>query len=383
MPPSTSSARRRPKDSVQRRVCVGLALTLGALSGVAFAVQDRRDGPPSLTPATAAAAASHRAFTGHHHADISRSGSAVSGRTAEEGGIRYEAYRRPDPTLPAVQRGAVKRFRIDVLEHRTKVSATQPPLRVWSFGVNGRFMRGTGVSAPIVVNQGDKVQLTFVNGADAAMGVDAPHSLDVHAAEVAPAPDFKTIAPGSTWHYSFVARTPGVFMYHCATAPMLLHLGAGMVGMFVVKPHNLARVDRELWLVEQEYYLGHRPGQDPDYNKMMNERPDVIAFNGYADQYVDHPIAVKRGEKIRIYLLNPGPSHVASFHIIGAVFDKTRSEGVTGGPAQVLALAPSTGGTVDFTLKQNGSYTFLDHNFAMMEKGAMGVLATEGAARRG
>jgi nitrite reductase (NO-forming) len=295
--------------------------------------------------------------------------------------VRYEAYRRPDPTLPAVPAGRVKRFRVDVLMHRTKVAADQPPLRVWSFGVNGRFMRGTGVSPPMVVEQGDRVDVTFVNGASAAMHVDMPHSLDMHAAEIAPNVAFKTIAPGATTHYSFVARTPGVFMYHCATEPMVWHLGSGMVGMFVVKPRHLPKVDRELWLVQQEYFLPHTPGADADYAKMTAERPDVIAFNGYADQYVKHPIHVRAGERIRMYVLNPGPTHTSSFHVIGAVFDRMRSEGVAGGPAQVMALAPSTGGYVDFRLRGEGAFPFVDHNFASMAKGAMGALVTAHAPR--
>ena len=295
--------------------------------------------------------------------------------------VAYEAYRRPDATLPAVPAGRVKRFRVDVLMHRTKVAPDQPPLRVWSFGVNGRFMRGTGVSPPMVVEQGDTVDVTFVNGSGRAMHVNMPHSLDMHAEEAAPNVAFKTIPPGATTHERFVARNPGVFMYHCATEPMVYHLGAGMAGMFVVKPRHLPKVDRELWLVQQEYFLGTTPGADPDYDKMVAEKPDVIAFNGYADQYMEHPIHVRAGERIRVYLLNPGPTHTSSFHVIGAVFDRTRSEGVTGGPAQVLTLAPSTGGWVDFTLRAEGAFPFVDHNFASMTKGAMGAMVTAHAPR--
>jgi nitrite reductase (NO-forming) len=165
-------------------------------------------------------------------------------------------------------------------------------------------------------------------------------------------------------------------MYHCATEPMVWHLGAGMVGMFVVKPRDLPRVDRELWLVQQEYFLPRAPGADPDYTKMLAERPDVIAFNGYADQYTRHPIRVRAGERIRIYVLNPGPTHTSSFHVIGAIFDRTQTEGVRGGPAQVMTLAPSTGGYVDLTLRQEGAFPFVDHNFASMARGAMGALVT-------
>jgi nitrite reductase (NO-forming) len=315
-------------------------------------------------------------------ADARHETPAVSApRYAREHGVRYEAYQRPDPTLPAAAPGPVKRFRVDVLMHRTKVADDRPPMRVWSFGVDGRFMRGTGVSPPMVVNQGDRVDITFVNGGSAATHVDMPHSLDIHAARVPPNIAFKTIAPGATWHYRFVARDPGVFMYHCATEPMVWHLGSGMVGMFVVKPRNLPKVDRELWLVQQEYYAGHRAGADGDYTKMLDEHPDVIAFNGYANQYMEHPIRVRAGERIRMYVLNPGPSHMSSFHVIGAIFDRTWSEGDSGGPAQVLSLPPSTGGYVDFTLPQDGAYPFVDHNFASMAKGAMGMLLTEHAPK--
>jgi len=295
--------------------------------------------------------------------------------------VAYERYHRPDPTLPAVPVGRVKRFRVDVLMHSTKVAADHPPLRVWSFGVNGRLMRGTGVSPPMVVEQGDTVDVTFVNGSSAAMHVTMPHSLDLHAAEVPPNVAFKTIAPGARTHVRFVARNPGVFMYHCASAPMVYHLGAGMAGMFVVKPRNLPKADRELWLVQQEYFLGKTPGADPSYDKMLAEKPDVIAFNGYADQYMEHPIHVRAGERIRMYVLNPGPTHTSSFHVIGAIFDRFSSEGVTGGPAQVMTLAPSTGGWVDFTLRGEGAFPFVDHNFASMAKGAMGAMLTARAPR--
>jgi nitrite reductase (NO-forming) len=357
-----------------RKVCVGLALAVavavavGGLTSVGRASRPRTG--EKLTAGVPRSA--HRA---RGHVAGARATALVPGsRHALEDGVRYETYQRPDPTLPAVPAGRVKRFRVDVLMHETKVADNAAPLRVWSFGVNGRFMRGNGASPPIVVNQGDRVEVTFVNGANAAMDVDMGHSLDIHAAEVDPTRAFKTIPAGARWRYRFTARTPGVYMYHCATEPMVWHLGAGMAGMFLVKPRRLPKVDRELWLVQQEYYLPAQPGADPDYAKMAAEHPDVMAFNGYANQYVEHPIRVTRGERIRIYLLNPGPSHVSSFHIIGGVFDITRSEGVTGGPAQVLSLAPAAGGSVDFTLKHTGDYAFVDHNFASMQKGAMGVI---------
>jgi nitrite reductase (NO-forming) len=355
--PAPAGRRRRP---TARGAVIALALAIGTVSSVAWAIALHRPhdgaGPPAARGAAPAV----------HHA-------------AAEASVRYERYRRPDPSLPAVAPGRVKRFTVDVLMHRTRVAPDKPPLRVWSFGVNGRFMRGTGVSPPMVVDQGDTVDITFRNGSSAAMHVDMPHSLDVHAAQVAPNVAFKTIAPGATHRYRFVASDPGVFMYHCATEPMVWHLGSGMVGMFVVRPRHMPKVDRELWLVQQEYFLGQTPGGDADYGKMLAERPDVVAFNGYADQYARHPIHVRAGQRIRMYVLNPGPTHTSSFHVIGAIFDRMHTEGVRGGPAQVMTLAPSTGGYVDFTLRKDGAYPFVDHNFASMAKGAMGTLVTDHA----
>jgi nitrite reductase (NO-forming) len=291
-----------------------------------------------------------------------------------------EEYKRPDPTLPAIPAGDVKKFRLDVYEHVTKVSKGTPATRVWSYAVNGKFNRGTGVSEPMVVTQGDKVEITLVNGGSKQMDVRMPHSIDYHSSEVAPNDAFRTIDPGETHRFGFVAKHAGVFMYHCATDPVLMHTGAGMVGMMVVKPKNLAPVDRELWMTQQEFYIGEE-GQDADPAKMAEKDPDVLTFNGYAEQYKDHPVVVKRGETVRMYVLNAGPSIWSAFHVIGTVFDTTRVEGVTGHGAQTINLAPSQGGWVEFTLDEEGTYPFVTHAFGDMVKGAIGVLATENAPK--
>ena len=164
----------------------------------------------------------------------------------------------------------MKTFKVDVYQHVTQVSKDLAPTEVWSFAVNGVYHRGTGVSAPMVVTEGDTVDFTLVNGSDQSMKVDLPHSLDFHSAEVNPGKRYADLAPGKSMHYRFKAEHPGVFMYHCATQPVLMHTGAGMVGMFVVKPKNLAPVDKELWITQQEYYIG-KPGQDADMAKMAGQ----------------------------------------------------------------------------------------------------------------
>jgi len=212
------------------------------------------------------------------------------------------------------------------------------------------------------------------------MKVNMPHSLDFHSAEVNPGTHYGDLAPGKSMHYRFVAKHPGVFMYHCATQPVLMHTGAGMVGMFVVKPKGLAPVDKELWMTQQEFYLG-KPGGPADMAKMEAKKPDVIAFNGFANQYKDNPISVRRGEKVRVYVLNAGPSIWSAFHVIGTVFDRTVIEGQAGHDAQTINLAPSQGGWVEFTLDEEGTYPFVTHAFGDMVKGALGVLKTPNAPK--
>lgn len=294
--------------------------------------------------------------------------------------VKFEPYKSVDPTLPAVSSAAHKTFKVDVAEHVTKVADNLPPTKVWSYWINGKKYPGTGASTPMVVNQGDKVTIKLNNGAGTSMKVAFPHSIDYHSSEIAPNKAFKSIAPGETHEFTFNADHPGVFMYHCATDPVLMHTGAGMVGMMIVKPKNLAPVDKELWITQQEFYIG-KPGLDADFVKMQKKQPDVIAFNGYGAQYKSNPITVKKGEKIRMFVMNAGPSIWSGFHVIGTVFDKTVVEGVVGHDAQTINLAPSQGGYVEFTLDQEGNYPFVTHAFGDMVKGAVGVLRTENAPK--
>lgn len=289
-----------------------------------------------------------------------------------------EQYERPDPTLPDPPKGAVKRFTIDTSERITRVSDEKPGLRVWSYGVNGRFLTGTGGSPPIVVDQGDEVEITLKNGSSEAMQVHFPHSFDTHAAEVSPQKAYRSIEPGEQLRFSFPAKHAGVFLYHCGTKPVLRHVGAGMAGAMIVRPRGLKPVDRELWISQQEFYLG-KPNGDASVEKMVAKRPDVITFNGFASQYLKKPIPVKRGERIRIWVVNAGPSLPSYFHVIGSVFDRVWSEGDTRNSAQTLSLGPAEGGFVELTLDAEGTFPFVTHSFGDMVRGAIGALQTANA----
>jgi nitrite reductase (NO-forming) len=352
-------------DDDRHRLVGLLSLLAVVVSAFAFA---GRSGPGATTTvvkrATAAAPAA----------------AAKAPTLAQAKGVAFEKYEKVDPTLPAVPAGEVKRFKVDVLQHVTQVDPQLAPTEAWSYAVNGKTYRGTAASPPIVVEQGDKVQVTFVNGSTKSMGVTMPHSIDFHSAEVAPNKNYIDVAAGKKLTISFVAKHPGVFMYHCATQPVLMHTSAGMMGMMVVKPRNLPPVDKELWLTQEEFYLG-APGKSADMAKMSAETPDVMAFNGYANQYKTNPITVRRGERIRMYVLDAGPSKWSAFHVIGTVFDRTYVEGVVGHDSQTVSFAPSQGGWVEFTLDQEGNFPFVTHAFGDMVKGAAGILHTTGAPK--
>jgi nitrite reductase (NO-forming) len=146
-----------------------------------------------------------------------------------------------------------------------------------------------------------------------------------------------------------------------------------MYGMVIVEPkgEELAPA-REYALVQSELYFG---GQDEvgSLAKMEAEDPDWIVFNGYANQYVEHPLVADPGERVRVYILNAGPSKWSAFHVIGTIFDKTWQEGVVGGPAQTVNIAPSQGAIVEFSMEEDGMYPFVTHAFGDAVKGAIGV----------
>ncbi len=296
-------------------------------------------------------------------------------------GIEFETFERVDPALPEVPAGAIKKFDVDVYHHVTKVHNDLAPTEVWSYAVNGVEHRGSGYSEPMVVEVGDTVDFTLTNGSAERMQVTLPHSLDFHSAEVDPSTRYSDLAPGETMTYRFTADHPGVFMYHCATQPVLMHTGMGMVGAMIVKPKGLAPA-RDLMVTQQEFYIGE-PGKGGDMAKMEAKAPSAITFNGYANQYADEPIMVERGEKIRMWVLNAGPSVWSAFHVIGTVFDKTVVEGVEGSDSQTVNLAPSQGGYVEFTLDEEGTYPFVTHAFGDAVKGAIGSLQTTNAPTGG
>jgi copper-containing nitrite reductase len=278
------------------------------------------------------------------------------------------AHPARDPALPPIPAGDVKQVTFTVTDQKIDVGAGMT-LSAWTFGGS--------IPGPVLhVRQGDTVQFTLTNNSTMT------HSIDFHAARTAPNVNYKNVLPNTSFTFTWKASDAGVFMYHCGTAPILQHLAEGMYGAVVVDPANqpLPAVDREFVFVQSEFYL--TPPQEGiaavDYQKAQTGTADLVVFNGYANQYADHPIAVKVGEKIRTYVVNAGPNHFSAYHVVGTLFDHVW---VDGNPAndlrgiQTWTVAPGEGAAFDFTLSDPGNYPMVTHSFADAQKGAVAVFS--------
>jgi nitrite reductase (NO-forming) len=236
-----------------------------------------------------------------------------------------------------------------------------------------------GAPGPVIhVRQGQMVKITLTN--DGAI----PHSVDFHAARVAPDKAFSDVAPGESVSYTFRANDAGVFMYHCGTKPVLAHIANGMYGAIVVEPKAgvLPRADKEYVLVASEWYLNSdgltKPAQ---YNqdKARARQPDWMTFNGYAGQYVTHPLTAKPGELVRLWVVDAGPSLDTDFHVVGTVFntaypfsDMNPKHALNS--VQTVTVPAGGGGVFDVKIDKPGLYPFVSHAFAAVDTGQVGLL---------
>jgi nitrite reductase (NO-forming) len=292
--------------------------------------------------------------------------SAQTVRHAEH--ARWGASFVPFPArLPAPVKGPVARFSITV-EDRTIEIAPGVRVRAWTF--NGQ------VPGPVLhVHQGQAVEITFHNRGTMA------HSFDLHSARVAAGTAFRDVQPGKSMTLEFTAQDPGVFVYHCVTSPAVMHIAAGMYGAMVVTPKKpLPPTDHSFVLVGSEWYLtgsGREQPADVDFDKALAMRPDVVTFNGVANQYVDHALHVPPGQLARFYVGNAGPNLAIPFHVVGSVFDRVYPDGdVTSwlSGVQTNSVAPGAGAIFDVRFEQPGANGFVNHSFANAYKGAQGTI---------
>jgi nitrite reductase (NO-forming) len=269
------------------------------------------------------------------------------------------------PMLPPVPQGNDVNVKLVIQEKLISI-AQGVAYHAWTFN-------GT-VPGPIIhVRQGQTVHTTIVN--EGSM----PHSIDFHAAQTPWNVNYQEIGVGKSFSFTWRANFPGVFMYHCGTPTVIYHMANGMYGTIIVDPANGWAPAQEYALVQSEFYTAQNPdgSYSVDSTKMMNSTLDYVVFNGYANQYKDAPLTAKAGQKIRLYILDAGPSQFSAFHVIGAVFSEAYMDG---NPAnhtqgnQTVMVAPGGGMVVELTIPDAGLYPFVTHSFADASKGAVGVI---------
>ena len=249
----------------------------------------------------------------------------------------------------------------------------------WTFGgtVPGSFIR---------VRQGDEVEFHLANHPSS----HNPHNIDLHAVTgQGGGASASLVSPGQEATFTFRALNPGLYVYHCATAPVGMHIANGMYGLILVEPPGgLPPVDREYYVQQGEFYTrgnfgvgGHQPF---DMQRAIDENPAYVVFNGAVGALMgDQALQASVGETVRLFVGNGGPNLISSFHVIGEIFDRVYVEAGTAVNENVQTTLIPAGGAaiVEFQLQTTGNYLLVDHSiFRTFNKGTLGILAVGGAA---
>jgi nitrite reductase (NO-forming) len=294
----------------------------------------------------------------------------------------------PGAELKPLDPSPVKEVRLDTT-HKIIEIAPGVKFSAWTFGDQ---VPGPTVRARV----GDRIRFSMTNRSDEPVpGVQltaAPmmHSMDFHAAMVSPQDKYRSIAPGQTIEFEFTLNYPGIFMYHCGTPMILEHIASGMYGAVVVEPRGgyPTKVDREYVIVQSEFYakldpqkrkVGGAPLYVLDGDRLRAAQPTHTVFNGTHNGLVRRPLPAKSGERVRLYVLNVGPSKTSSFHVVGTIFDRVWFEGNPDNQfrgVQTVLLGSSNSAIVEFMIPEDGSYIMVDHHFANASQGAIGLVST-------
>ncbi|MBF4471022.1 copper-containing nitrite reductase [Flavobacterium sp. HJJ] len=247
----------------------------------------------------------------------------------------------------------------------------------WTFGgsVPGNFIR---------TRVGDEVEFHLKNHPDNKL----PHNIDLHAVTGQGGGAASSIvAPGHEKVFNFKVLNPGLYVYHCATAPVGMHIANGMYGLILVEPEGgLPPVDKEYYVMQGDFYTkgsyGEQGVQPFDMNKALKEEPDYVVFNGKVGAIAgDNALTAKVGETVRIFMGNGGPNLVSSFHVIGEIFDKVHIEGgdLINKNVQTTMIPAGGSAIVEFKVDVPGTFILVDHSiFRAFNKGALGMLKVTG-----
>lgn len=260
----------------------------------------------------------------------------------------------------------------------TKELAPGVEYMFWTFGgsVPGKFIR---------VREGDQVEFHLKNAASSV----TPHNIDLHAVTGPHGGGHATMtAPGQETSFTFRALNPGLYVYHCATAPVGMHIANGMYGLILVEPaEGLPEVDREFYVMQGEFYTEGATGaqglQPFSYAKALAESAEYVVFNGRVGSMTgERALQAARGDRIRLFVGNGGPSLASSFHVIGEIFDNVYAEAGSAltRNVQTTMVPPGGAAITEFRADVPGAYTMVDHAiFRALDKGANGTIQVTGA----
>ncbi len=267
--------------------------------------------------------------------------------------------------------GEIVEVVLDAVETEQEI-AEGVTYHAWTFG-------GTAPGPVIRVKVGDTVRFTLNNKTNLQLS----HSIDYHAAQTPWDVNYQPVLPGQSLTFDWVARFPGVFMYHCGVPPVLHHIANGMYGAIVVEPADpLPELEpaREYVLVSSEFYPADEPVKgvyEGDPAKMEAAEPGYVVFDGRANRYLDAPLVARPDELIRLWVMNAGPTIDNAFHVIGAVIDHVYPDG---NPTNALngmqtwSIPPGGGAMFELRIPDEGAYPFVSHAFAYTGLGALGVI---------
>ncbi len=293
------------------------------------------------------------------------------------GEMKAELTAPPHVPPPVGNRPAKKLYmEMEILEEEAEM-ADGVSYVYWTFGgsVPGSFIR---------TRVGDVVEFKIKNHPDNKL----PHNIDLHAVTgQGGGAEASFVAPGQEKVFSFKVINPGLYVYHCATAPVGMHVANGMYGLILVEPEGgLPPVDREFYVMQGDFYTEGKFGQEGlqafDMQKAVNENPDYVVFNGSVNGLSgENALAAKAGENIRIFFGNGGPNLASSFHVIGEIFDKVYVEGGNFVNENVqTTLVPAGGSAIlEFVADVPSNLVLVDHSiFRAFNKGALGILTVSG-----
>ena len=316
------------------------------------------------------------------NAETAKSGTTGGSRAGDFGPPQGEPVKAvltsPPAVPPATGRTAPAKVivELEVIEKEMPISEGVR-YTFWTFGgtVPGSFIR---------VRQGDTVEFHLKNAPDSKM----PHNIDLHGVTGpggGAASSFT--APGHASQFTFKALNAGLYVYHCATAPVGMHVGNGMYGLILIEPpQGLPKVDREYYVMQGDFYTSgkyrEKGLQTFNMENAIDEKPTYVLFNGSEGALTgDKALTAKTGESVRLYVGNGGPNLVSSFHVIGEIFDKVWYEGGTHFQENVQTTLIPAGGAamMEFHVEVPGSYVLVDHSiFRAFNKGALAILKADG-----